>query len=217
MTKIMFISDLHGGYLNLDIKWDGEKSYPEADIVVCAGDMTCRGKENEVVEFLEWFKNLKYNHKLFIAGNHDFLFENYRVYAKELIPEGIIYLEDSGVEIMGINFWGSPVQPVFHNWAFNRTEEQLIEYWKMIPENTDVLITHSPPKGIMDISKRGNVSTGSPSLFNEVLYRIKPKIHVFGHIHEGYGIEERDGIKFINASNMNMYYDLVNPIIIEEI
>ena len=87
----------------------------------------------------------------------------------------------------------------------------------MIPENTDVLITHSPPKGIMDISKRGNVSTGSPSLFNEVLYRIKPKIHVFGHIHEGYGIEERDGIKFINASNMNMYYDLVNPIIIEEI
>jgi len=209
MTKICFISDLHGSYTDLVI--------PESDIIVCAGDMTNLGYKQELLGFFDWFSNLPQAHKIFVAGNHDFIFEKYPVEIKELIPSNIIYLEDSGVEIMGLNFYGTPVQVFFNNWAFNRTEKQLEEYWKKIPENTDILITHSPPFGIMDLSKRGNNKCGSKSLLYEVIYRIKPKIHVFGHIHEGYGVVNKDDIIFINASNMDMDYNLTNPPIIIEI
>jgi len=108
------------------------------------------------------------------------------------------------------------VQKIFNNWAFNRTEEKMKQHWEGIPDNTDVLITHSPPYMIRDFATYSDEYVGSPSLRDEVLNRIRPKIHCFGHIHLEYGITELNGIKFVNASCLNERYEYVNkPIVIE--
>jgi Icc-related predicted phosphoesterase len=125
-------------------------------------------------------------------------------------------LEDSGVEIDGLHFYGSPVQKPFKNWAFNREEDKLKQHWEAIPDNTDVLITHSPPYGIMDWSRHSKSAQGSPSLLHEVQHRIKPKIHCFGHMHECHGIEIIDYVTYINATVLNDQYVVAHePIVIE--
>jgi Icc-related predicted phosphoesterase len=208
---ILCISDNHNKHKLL-------KSLPEADIIVHCGDISSVGKEHEVRNFLKWYSNLnQYTHKIFIAGNHDWLFERNRRLAINLIPKNIIYLEDNGVEIEDIKFWGSPVSKPFYNWAFNRPEEKLMLHYNMIPDYTDVLITHNPPYSIMDLVEGNNEHYGSPSLYYEVLNRIKPKISIFGHIHEGYGIKVIDDITFINASNLDGEYQCINPPILVEI
>jgi Icc-related predicted phosphoesterase len=189
---------------------------PDADMIVHCGDMTSMGYEYEIRNFYKWFSRLnQYKYKINIAGNHDWFFEKTPQFVKETVPDNVIYLEDSGVEIEGIKFYGSPVQIEFCNWAFNRTEEKLAQYWKAIPDDTDVLITHSPPLGMLDYSPMcGKV--GSPSLLNEVTMRIKPKVHCFGHIHHSHGVLEQDGTKFVNASVLNDNYELVfEPIVVE--
>jgi len=210
--KICIISDTHGKHKQL--------SLPDAEMIIHCGDFTSVGKEHEVRNFMKWYSNLdQYKYKLIIAGNHDKLFEQSSSWAKSLIPNNIVYLEDSEIIIEGIKFYGTPVQKIFFNWAFNRTEAVLERHWKAIPDDTDVLITHSPPYGIGDYVSAGYSTDGpqgSPSLYLEVVKRIRPKIHCFGHIHEGYVIKEIDGIKFINASNLNFNYDCVNePIIVK--
>ena len=117
--------------------------------------------------------------------------------------------------IDGVKFYGTPVQKIFCNWAFNRHESKLAEHWAAIPDDIDVLITHSPPYSILDnVPWSGN--EGSPSLYKEVVERIKPKIHCFGHIHEGYGMKIIDDIKFINASNLDGDYQCINnPFLVE--
>lgn len=218
--KILLISDTHTFHTNLN-------NLPEADFLIHAGDITGRGSEHTVRKFLKWFGELRlYPHKIFIAGNHDWLFESTPGLARRLVKEynnqykdngEIIYLEDSGVERWGLKFWGTPVSRPFMNWAFNRHESKLKQHWEAIPTNTDILITHSPPYMIMDYAHMGSKEhCGSPSLYQEVVKRIKPKVHVFGHIHEGYGVKEMDNIKFVNASVLNGAYDLVNePILLE--
>ena len=189
---------------------------PDADVVILCGDATSVGYEYEIANFLNWFSKLdQYKYKIFIAGNHDWFFEKTPQFVKQILPDNVIYLEDSGVEIEGIKFYGTPVQLEFCNWAFNRTEEKLAQYWEAIPDDTDVLITHSPPLGILDYSPMcGKV--GSPSLLNEVTMRIKPKVHCFGHIHHSHGVLEQDGTKFVNASVLNDNYKLVfEPIVVE--
>jgi len=213
-TRICFISDSHNKY-KLHI---GKFALPPADILVHCGDMTSMGYEHEVVNFYKWFNGLhQYGHKIFIPGNHDWLFESYPTLAKSLfpLPCNFIYLEDSGIELRGLKFYGTPVQPPFCDWAFNREEKRLIKHWEAIPEDIDVLITHCPPFGILD-SWEGYNPIGSKSLLNEVQYRIKPKVHAFGHSHGGYGVGQYDGITFINASNLNNKYEMQNkPILIE--
>jgi len=211
--KILFISDTHGKHKTLEKRF----ALPKADTIVHAGDVSNVGRDWQIKEFLNWFGGLdQYKNKIMIAGNHDFLFENNPTLAKEMIPDNIHYLEDSGVEIDGINFWGSPVTPPFFDWAFMRSEDKIKKHWEYVPENTDVLITHGPPYTILDTVYRDYIQVGSKSLLAEVMNRIKPQIHVFGHIHETYGVEEHDGIKYINASNLNLSYDVVNkPILIE--
>lgn len=210
--KLCIISDTHGKHKHLKL--------PDADTIIHCGDSTSVGKEHEIHNFMKWFSKLdQYKYKIIIAGNHDWLFERNRSLAKTHIPENIYYLEDSEVIIEGIKFYGSPVQKIFFNWAFNRSEAVLANHWAAIPDDTDVLITHSPPYGIGDYVSNGYSTDGpqgSPSLYKEVVERIRPKIHCFGHIHEGYGIKELDDIKFINASNLDGDYYCVNePILVE--
>jgi Icc-related predicted phosphoesterase len=207
--KICIISDTHNKYKQLTM--------PDADVVVHCGDATSMGYEYEIVKFFKWYSNLRqYKYKISIAGNHDWLFETNPTLAKSLVPDNVIYLEDSGVEIDCVNFYGSPVQKPFGVWAFNRPEEKLEQHWQAIPDNTDVLITHSPPFGIMDWSRHSKASQGSPSLLYEVQYRIKPKIHCFGHMHENFGINIIDYVRFVNASMLNDQYVVAHePIVIE--
>lgn len=189
---------------------------PDADMVVHCGDMTSMGYEHEIREFYKWYSKLnQYKHKISIAGNHDWLFETQPNLAKSLVPDNVIYLEDSGVEIDGIYFYGTPVQKPFCNWAFNREEYKLAQHWEGIPDNTDVLITHSPPFGILDWSS-DKIPQGSPSLLYEVQNRIKPKIHCFGHMHDCHGIDIINETTFLNATVLDEKYLVAyRPIVIE--
>lgn len=207
--KIVIISDSHGKHKQLAL--------PDADMIIHCGDMTTRGYEYEIQNFMKWYSSLnQYSYKICCAGNHDWLYETNSMLAKSLVPENVVYLEDSSVEIEGIKFYGTPVQKIFYNWAFNRPESTLIKHWQAIPDDTDVLITHSPPYMIGDYVPRSMQHEGSPSLYEEITKRIKPKLSVFGHIHAGYGVYNIDEITFINASNLDEDYNCVNaPILIE--
>jgi Icc-related predicted phosphoesterase len=210
MVRICLISDTHNMHKRLG-------KLPDADIIIHSGDMTSVGHEHEIKNFMKWFSGLtQYEHKICIAGNHDWLFQREGLRARSLVPDNIHYLENDFVMIEDLMFYGTPVQPPFMNWAFNVFEPKLTEYWKAIPDETDVLITHSPPFMVGDYVPRSMQHEGSPSLYEEVIKRIKPKLHVFGHIHEGYGQWKIDETKFVNASNLDGDYMCVNdPVIIE--
>jgi Icc-related predicted phosphoesterase len=209
--SICIISDTHNKHKQLTKFYDDGK-LPEADVIIHCGDISSIGKEHEIRNFVKWFSGLEqFKHKIFIAGNHDKMFEYNGIMARQLIPKNIIYLQDNGVEIDGIKFWGTPVQPIFHNWAFNRSEEKLAQHWSFIPDDTDVLITHGPPNSIMDWSIYDKINTGSPSLYHEIMNRIKPIMNVMGHIHYCYGVKNINEITFINASNLDEAYECVNP------
>lgn len=211
--SIVVISDTHNKHNKIE-----SKDLPAADVIIHCGDFTSMGYSHEIKNFMRWYSKLdQYDYKLVIAGNHDFLFEQYPVLAKEHIPENVIYLEDSGIEILGNYFYGSPVQKPFNNWAFNKPEEKLKMHWEAIPDYTDVLITHSPPYMINDLSMHGDENIGSPSLHNEIVNRIKPKVNLMGHVHSCYGITTYEKITFINASSINEEYEYTNKPILFEI
>ncbi len=207
--KIVFISDTHGEHSHLDL--------PEGEMIIHAGDVSSRGTEDEVRNFLQWYSSLNFKYKILIAGNHDFFFEHETDETiQSVIPDNIIYLNDSGIRIEGIHIWGSPVQPRFFDWAFNRDRgEDINRHWQLLPDNVDILITHGPPSGILDQTVRGE-SVGCEMLLEKIKQLERLKIHVFGHIHEAYGIEERMGIRFINASILDVRYRLSHqPIVVE--
>ena len=201
--RFVVISDTHGQHADL--------SLPEADGIIHAGDISKKGTLNQVQDFLFWFQKLDYQYKIFIAGNHDFFFERAPQHeVDELITDDLIYLNDSGVDINGVKIWGSPITPYFNNWAFNRQRGAEIKpYWDLIPEDTDVLITHGPPYGILDRTFFFK-KVGCKELLDRV-QAVKPRYHIFGHIHEANGRKEIDGVDYINASNLNLRYKLVNP------
>jgi Icc-related predicted phosphoesterase len=199
--KLTFISDTHGLHYKMTEDLTG------GDMIIHAGDVSNRGLKSEIEDFLFWFSNLPYKHKIFIAGNHDFEFERIRSSREEgiRIPDGVTYLQDESVTIDGIKIYGSPWQPWFHDWAFNLYRgEALAEKWNQIPDDVDILVTHGPPHGILDRTERGMI-VGCEDLYKRV-FEIKPKIHLFGHIHEGYGMREIDDVIFINASTLDADY-----------
>ena len=210
MPKIVCLSDTHNYHEQIRV--------PDGDILIHAGDATGRGTITEIEEFNFWFAKLPHEHKILIAGNHDWLFEISNAAARRLLDDSIIYLEDSAVEIGDLKIYGSPWQPRFYDWAFNLMRgAELAEKWRLIPADTDVLITHGPPNGILDeVSRQYFVeNTGCEELRKRVEV-VRPKLHVFGHIHCGYGQVERFGVKFVNAANCNEEYQPVNaPIVID--
>ena len=207
--KLVFLSDTHNQHQKLT------RQIPLGDVLVHCGDFTNRGTAIEVLSFLEWYGNLPHKHKIFIAGNHDFFFEDItKDTIESVLPNNVIYLENSGIEINGINFWGSPSQPIFFDWAFNKTHEELKKTWSKIPVDTDVLITHCPPHQILDKTNNG-LNVGCKAL-KERLEIINPKINVFGHIHEAYGIEKQNETTFINASIVDENYKLETPCVVLE-
>lgn len=187
-----------------------------------AGDFTRRHcDEDSVKQFNTWLGSLRYKHKVVIAGNHDTAFEHNPDIAKLLT--NCTYLRDSSTVIDGVKFYGAPWQPEFCNWAFNlkRHSSEMREKWEAIPDNTDVLITHGPPYGILDLCPdmrdRSKLVHAGCEVLREQLNRIKPKVHIFGHIHEGSGIHKEAGTQFINASFMDSRFQPNNQTRIVEL
>ena len=172
-------------------------------------------KPKEIIQFNQWLGTLPHPYKVVIAGNHDVMFERHSATARELLNNAI-YLENSGTEIAGLKIWGSPVQPEFNNWAFNVARGAAIRrYWEMIPLDTDILVTHGPPFGMLDQSNHSSDHLGCEELA-VVVEKIKPRLHIFGHIHGGHGDETHSGIRFINASVVNEdYWPVYEPHIVE--
>jgi Icc-related predicted phosphoesterase len=201
--KFVAISDTHCRHYNLKL--------PKGDVLIHAGDVTYRGRQDEVEDFLKWFREQPFRYKVFIAGNHDFFFQKTKKETLEkMIPREVIYLNDSGVELEGIKLWGSPITPFFFDWAFNRLRGATInKHWKLIPPDTDVLITHGPVFGILD-TVMNDRHVGCKDLLKKVK-EVKPKVHVCGHIHESYGKIKKNETLFINACVLNESYEFINP------
>lgn len=214
--KIVSISDTHTR-TNFKI--------PDGDIIIHAGDATFRGDYAEISEFVRWYSKLPHRIKIFVAGNHDWGFQKQPEVFRNMMKEnGIIYLEDSAIEIEGIKIYGSPWQPEFNNWAFNLStfEGELARKWSMIPDDTDILITHGPPKGIGDRTEGyENVTpysidiippkhVGCFDLLDRISQLKELRYHICGHIHSGYGIQKRRGVTFLNSSICNERYKPIN-------
>lgn len=200
--KFVAISDTHCRHRSIRI--------PKGEVLIHAGDLGYRSSREEVEDFLDWFGKQPHPHKIFIAGNHDFFFEKQKpALIQRLLPESVHYLKDDCVLINGIKVWGSPYTPWFHRWAFNkRRGEPLVRHWNKIPADTDILLTHGPVYGILDIAGNDR-HAGDLDLLKRVL-ELKPKVHVCGHIHESYGSIKRNGIQFINACLLNEDYEIAH-------
>jgi Icc-related predicted phosphoesterase len=201
MMKVVAISDTHGLHEKVVM--------PSGDVLLVAGDITNHGALSDVSSFNKWLGTLDFKYKLVIAGNHDFCFENELASAAKDLLTNCIYLQDSGVEIDTYRFWGSPWQPWFYDWAFNLHRGfEIREKWDLIPEKTDVIITHGPPLGKGDQCRDGSV-VGCADLMNRVTH-ISPSYHVYGHIHEGYGRYEDPHTFFLNVSTCDARYRPIN-------
>ena len=202
---------------------------PEGDVLVHAGDATFRGTKDEIDAFAEWFGSLPHKRKLFVPGNHDILFQGALEYGARILrsplyrPGPIRNIEllcDSGVTIDGVKFWGSPWQPEFMNWAFNLPRgAPLRAKWAMIPDDTNVLITHGPAYSIGDNLMDAR-RVGCEELLERVIRLEKLRLHVFGHIHSGHGVHYLNGATsgktFVNASICDPEYKPTNsPIVID--
>ena len=220
--KIMFISDTHGSHEKINTLY-GE--FPYVDIIIHSGDCTRYGEFAETDLFMDWYSKQNAKHKILIAGNHDFVFQN-KERTKELkeLNPSVTYLEDEYINIDGIGIYGSPWSPIYGMWAFMKhRNNEMDEVWRKVPTDgsIDILATHTPRYGRFDVSVRGNYNVGCEMLANRI-NDIHPKVHVFGHIHECGGMikEETEvplgGMISLNASLLDVRYYLSNPIWIWE-
>lgn len=201
------ISDLHGFLPELS----------GGDLLIIAGDLTARDELHQYEKFVQWMQYQKYKTIIWIGGNHDGMIEKRLIRFSSI--HNIIYLEDSMTIVNDLKIWGSPWTPTFYNWHFMKDRGTAIkEKWDLITEDIDILITHGPPYGILDkvfMSSKANIGNHAGCVdLREAIERIQPKLHVFGHVHEGYGqmtlkCTPRD-IKCVNASIMNENYEPVN-------
>lgn len=217
--KFVCISDTHCQLDGIEI--------PDGDILLHAGDLTYRGTLQEISkELFELSKHrARFKHIILSEGNHDWLGARDPSLMDRLCKDyGITLLRDSSVTIDGIKIYGSPFQPFFCNWAFNLPRGKALKIkWDSIPDDTQVLITHGPPMGILDGVERWNGKNcsydtehvGCDDLHNRVQELKDLKLHVFGHIHGGYGSMKVGNTTFINASICTEQYKPTNkPIII---
>lgn len=205
--KIACLSDIHGFLPEI----------PDCDLLLLGGDYCPYTKYQNWWfrdSFKPWIHQLSKRMKIIgVAGNHDFIFEKY----PDLLPQlDWTYLQDSGCEFNGLKFWGSPWQLRFFDWAFNADEHELDQKWGLIPEGTDVLVLHGPPKDHGDFSMYGNERIGSISLLNKI-EEIQPKLVIYGHNHSGYGQYKIGNTLCVNCSYVNDEYKPANKIQIVEI
>ena len=189
--RIVHLSDTHNRHHQLP-------DMPEADLVVHSGDISFAGSEDEAIDFIQWFMSLPYKYKVFIAGNHDNCLYEANI---DGLPENCFYLCNSSVMIEGAKFYGLPM------FMEDAMSDKFDESIRNIPSDTDILVTHQPPYGVLDFSE--NIHYGDHLLLQTVL-DIRPRYHLFGHIHDAYGVEKRKSTIFSNASLLDEEYRLMN-------
>jgi Icc-related predicted phosphoesterase len=199
-VKIVVISDTHELHEKLGVL--------AGDVLIHCGDSAYGFDQSDAqVERLDdWFGRQHFERILVIGGNHDFEIQK-RVAAEERLFRNADYLQDKAFQFQGINFYGAPWVPELADWAFYLPQHELRRRWDLIPEDTDILITHTPPLNILDRNRRGK-ACGCPDL-GERLIDLAPRVHCFGHVHASGGIIEVRGTKYINASLVNSHYELI--------
>ena len=196
MIKIWHISDTHTYHELLEI--------PKGiDMVIHSGDATNPRdpylSEDQMQNFIRWFGSLPIKHKIFVAGNHDLCIEKNLITKIDFLINGITYLENDYAEVEGLKIWGSPFTPTFgEGWAFNKKRSSLHDIWKQIPDNTDIVVVHGPPKGILDLAyhQLNCIEFCGDEALRKRMYLLKPKLCLFGHIHNNEDI--------INAGTMKL-------------
>lgn len=215
--KIVALSDTHGLHHSIEV--------PDGDVLIVAGDWSrssnvdnFQGVKAEAEDFANWLKNMPHKHKIIVAGNHDVsLQSDHRELVIQRIESmgGAHYLEDQCLVIDGIKFYGSPWTPAIGGeWAFEQNRSDSRNKWRVVPSDTDVLITHGPPRSILD-KTRLNDSCGDHALWGEVTFRIMPALHIFGHIHEGYGMVANQDTTFANVAQLDADGNLRENAVVE--
>ena len=202
--KAVVLSDNHTDY---------DFETPEGDLLIHCGDFTFHGNPKEMEKFKNYLKEQEHEHKLFIFGNHEKV-DKEITYWREYLEDGTgaKCIHEKEHEINGLKFFGSSYTPQFMNWGFMQDEETRERYWKHMLDDMDVLVTHGPPKGIMDKIESG-ISIGCEYL-REFVDRVKPKYHFFGHNHAGAGVTVSNGTLFVNSAILTESYRKFRPPIV---
>ncbi len=204
--RLVLLSDTHAVHRKIQI--------PDGDILIHAGDMLLFGKDAVLEDFNAFLGTLPHRHKIVIAGNHDYCFQQAPEASRARLTNAI-YLQDEELTLDGIKFYGSPWQPWFGNMAFNLPRgAALREKWGLIPSDVNVLITHTPPFGYGDQTSHGE-HVGCRDLA-EVVGEIRPKLHAFGHVHEAGGMAKEGQTTFVNASICDVSYRPIHPPVVFE-
>ena len=199
--RIVCISDTHGQHRRVEV--------PDGDLFIHAGDLTMRGELHVVEDFNDWLGELPHPHKVVIAGNHDFCFEDTRAPVARAALTNCHYLQDEAIEIGGLKIYGTPWVPRLPLWAFSLEEDaDLRDEWAAVPEDVDVLVVHGPPHGYGDKIYNGS-RVGCTELTKRIR-EIEPRLVVTGHVHEDYGIYQLGPTKIVNSSVLSAWYKLKN-------
>jgi predicted phosphodiesterase len=237
VIRLSCLSDTHRVFESKYLKLSQQEKYShipqDTDILIHAGDFTSTGKLDEIQLFREFMNQVEVPHKIVIAGNHEItidtpfyarrgkdfhrdLYSSQQCRATLMEPlsdSSFHYLENEGMTCCGLKFWGSPVSPEFYDWAFGMDRgPEIATLWGKIPSAVDVLITHGPPALYGSLCYNG-IDAGCLDLLKRVRI-VKPTLHVFGHIHEAFGIFKEDTVTFVNASKCTLKYQPLNPTIV---
>jgi Icc-related predicted phosphoesterase len=206
--KIVALSDTHRQEWKIQI--------PECDILIHAGDCDIYNLEH-LIKLNIWFNLQPAKHKIFVAGNHDLYLDNCNTeFIQEMLPS-CIYLQNNSIEIEGLKIWGSPYSPIFMNWAFMKSDKELKRFYDKIPQDTDIIISHTMPYGILDQVLPRMENVGSVSLRDRVKI-IMPKIFIGGHLHAQGGQNYTDfTTDYYNVSVLDDNYQIANPVTIIDI
>lgn len=213
MPRIVALSDSHNLHAGLKL--------PDGDLLLHAGDFSMGGKPHECLDFLTWLETQPHRHKVFIAGNHDWMAQRdpdrFAALVRDHAPS-CHYLNESSVTVAGLKVYGSPWTPTFYDWAFNADRGPVIAaHWAKIPDDTQVLVTHGPPADILDQTIRGP-KVGCYDLSQRIRELKSLRCHTFGHIHYPGGDTQRGHpVTYVNASVVDERYRLTNPPVVVDL
>lgn len=200
--RLVLLSDTHELHREVDV--------PDGDILICAGDFTCFSKSlRAIIDFNDWLSEQPHR-SVVTLGNHEFFMEA-DPSRRSLLSSATVLINE-GVEINGLKIWGSPTTPLYGGAFGMSSAAARRRLYSKIPSDTDVLVTHGPPYGILDCSPGSSIHSGCRELLDAVV-RVRPRLHAFGHIHGAYGICETDSTTFVNASLFGIDGDLNAPIV----
>jgi len=206
--KITCISDTHQHHKKIKM--------PDCDMIIHAGDFTYHGEMEEVLKFLNWYREQDSKYKLLVCGNHEVEISKQTDVLKTLCKDrDIILLDNSYTIIEGHTIFGSPYSRKFGRWAYMADEVDLSRIYDTILPDTSILITHGPAYKQLDFCPGGHV--GSTALEHRLTQLSNLKLHVTGHIHESRGTLFKDGKLTVNAAICGIpYTDVIfNPITVE--